>query len=170
MRAAHVLLIACAIGPSAMEGQQWKPFRSAECRCSALFPGKPVGKTETTQTKLGPVEQRQFRVVVADKAMFGFICAVQPGEVVRAFTSEDILRTMTDSMVKSSKGRLVAERDVSLKGYAGREIEMEISGKVVSRSRVFVVAGQVYTVVAATVKGSLPDAGRFLDSFEFEVP
>jgi len=81
------------------------------------------------------------------------------------------LDAFRNSVITSTDGKLLSERSISLNGYRGRELEIEIaddSDTAIARLRIYLVGNRLYYIytLAPEDRASSPSVEKFLDSFK----
>jgi hypothetical protein len=102
----------------------WKAYGSDEAGFQALLPGPPVAGMVTIATPEGPA-QLVSQSVPREPYEFAVTYLDVP-DVERRPTPEAVYGAARDRLVRRLKGRVVADRAVTLDGIAGRELQVEI--------------------------------------------
>jgi hypothetical protein len=162
---ALILLSGC--GAASKNKAEWQRFESEENRFSVLFPGTPQEFAESVPTEAGTIEAKSF-VVQQGNMGFAVNVAHHPSEAVSASDPQTMIDTARDRAVSNVGGELLQEKDVTLDGHPGREIQVEIAeGQGMVRSRFYLVENRLYAVQTISQKsGASTDVNRFLDSFQ----
>ena len=156
-----VLFCAVSVAQSFPQTDQWKRFSSAEGRFAILLPDQPVRTVQSKDTGAGRVVMSFFTTRSDDGVFIVAYADYSMGEAKRE------LNANRDSFLKGMKATLVSESDIKLQGNPGREIRAS-RDKLTIRSRIYLVGGRYYQMVAITPM-TLPgdvEADRFLTSFE----
>ena len=141
-----------------------KEFVSTEGKFKALFPGKPK---EQTQTQAG-ITTKAFGVDQGGGAyMVSFADTKVPAKQLQA-EAKQRLDGARDGSLNASNAKLVAEKEITLDGHPGRQVDSELVGKKgFARTRFYIVGSMLYSQI---VIGSSRDfttsetATKFLDS------
>ncbi len=139
----------------------WKTYTYAEEGFSASFPSEPK-KT----TAKGTV------VIAASVPVEGG--AIQYSVRVGEGVDKELAKLTFDTISKQFGDKVKSQKDIELKGGAGREmvIEMEVKDKVVViTQRLFIVNKHLYQVMVAVPKSKQEEAQskKFLDSFKLSM-
>ncbi len=159
------------LAPALATAQEWKEFTSAECRCSASFPGTPQQRTQTMRTNLGTLDAKMVTVEVPD-AFYAIAFVDYPRDKLGKTAPDTLLDGARDGAVSNVKGKLASETKISMNGYPGRELRIEAPGDLVLNARLYMVKERLYQtlVVMPKARENAADSKRFLDSFKFQKP
>jgi hypothetical protein len=141
--------------------QGWKEYAPSEAAFEVRFPTEPVVNTPTPATGNFHVAGVQRRAV--DE--LGYTCQWTIKE--KAYSSEAegaYLRGQQAGALKSSKGKLVEEKDITLDGVPGREFIIELADKNVFRIRTYLAGKRMITL---QVVGKDTESVRSLDAVKF---
>lgn len=167
-----LLFLAGVLVPAVASAQEWKDFTSAECRCSAQFPGMPQQRTQPLQSKLGALEAKMIILDVPGTAFYALFYMDYPKDAVSSRKPDDLLADAKDAAVSNVKGKLASESKITMNGFPGRELRIDAPGDMQLNARMYVVKERLYqaiVVLPKTREGS-GDAKKFLDSFKFQKP
>ena len=146
----------------------WKVTKSAQGEYSVDLPGKPIEKRRTLKAEGGSVSLTASSSRVGASTFgvaFGDLGKVGP---------EAALEAAGEELAATSRGEVKEAAEASMGGGPGKELRIEVPGKVVAggavtRARILIVGGRLYEVVATvpTAKEAemAEDVGRFFDSF-----
>jgi hypothetical protein len=149
---------------------EWKEFVSKEGGFSVVMPGTPTSGTQVAKTPIGAVTVHLFAAEVKNQGRAYLVTyndvpelAGQPVDVEKGLdgSRDGILANMPGS-------KLLEEKKISLDGFPGRELTIEVPGKGTARWRVYMVKPRLYQVVAFGPKDitGLAEADKFFDSFK----
>lgn len=168
-RIVFVLLLALVLLSGCGETEEeWATFESEEGRFSILFPGEPKEQTESVSTAIGTIETEFFMVEQKDMA-YSLNYADYPADIVAASDAGMMLNGARMGAVSNVNGELLDEKEITLDGYPGREIRIEIDeDDIIVRARFYLVENRLYVVQALSKKSkaSSEEIDEFLDSFE----
>jgi hypothetical protein len=143
---------------------EWTTLRSPEGGFEVEMPAVPELARHTVETVLGPLE---FTVHSArlGSASYQIIWVEYPEGAIE--DQEAVLDAARDGAVARSGSRLVREESIEVEGHPGREIELDVQGRIVGLDRLFLVGNRLYQILLAGDPGSLhsAEALRFLASF-----
>ncbi len=165
-----ILLVGC--GGDSKEEAEWERFDFEEGNFSIMFPEEPEGQTESVPTAIGTLETRIYMVEQKDMAfLVNFVD--YPPEVVEMQDVQTMLDGGVQGAVSNVGGTLLNQRDLTLNGHPGREIQAEatVEGEeVVFKARIYIVENRLYMIQALSYKAdaSSPDLDKFLDSFQLK--
>jgi hypothetical protein len=146
----------------------WKPFTSSAGKFTVLLPGTPVEQRQPVQTALGPVETILFVLELKpSKTSYAVSWSEFSPAALKPGSEAKRLDNARDRVVAGTKGILKGEKRIALRGYPGREVEIDLDGKARVRARIFAVKNRLYQVIVLGpgnwVDGK--ETSRFLDSF-----
>lgn len=131
----------------------WQPFSSSRGNFTVLMPGKPTEAQQTINTQAGAIKLLRFQTVRKGEAGYIVGYADLPNNVIN--TPADInnfFSGVTASMLAQSKGKLLSRRNIKLRTYPGREIKLQVSPGVTTRSRFYLVNQRFYMMSVVTAK------------------
>jgi hypothetical protein len=147
----------------------WKTYRSREGGFEVSLPGTP--KEERKEHKTANGKREVVRVSSEPRKGEGiYLVAFSDHEPApKPETDDQKLDRARDAALALSKGRLLEEKKLTLQQHTGREVRIEVEGKVIVRARLFVVKKRLYQVMVVGPKETADskDTQRFLDSFQF---
>lgn len=172
LRFSAPLTLLLALVPAVAVAQEWKDFTSAECRCSAQFPGMPQQRTQPLQSKLGALEAKMIILDVPGTAFFALFFMDYPKDAVSSRKPDELLADARDAAVNNVKGKLASETKVTMNGFPGRELKIDAPGDMTLHARMYVVKDRLYQAIVVLPKSrdSSGDGKKFLDSFKFQKP
>jgi serine/threonine-protein kinase len=144
----------------------WQEFSSAEGSFAVLMPGTPSYEKQSNGTALGPIDMHMFTLNIKRDAAYVIMYSDYPEIVTRA-NPDDLLDGGRNGALASSKGKLVSEQNMSLDGFPGREIVIEVPGEGLMRVRMFLVRQQLFQIMAVGTKEKIDheDTAKYLTSF-----
>jgi hypothetical protein len=173
MKPTLILLgLALPLAPCAAlaQGPEWKEFVSKPGGFRVLLPGVPKEHKQKMQTPAGSVVLTLFVFEPRKgEGTFGVGYSELTGSV-KPGTQQKRLEKARDQAVAKAHGKLRNDKYITLQGWAGREFEIEVDGKLRVRTRMFAVKNRLYQVLAIGPSDWLrsTDATRFLDSFRLQ--
>jgi hypothetical protein len=147
----------------------WRDFVAPGFK--ADMPGKPKYTQQVQQVGADRLQVQTYEVSLRSPARsFGITYSDYPAHVIRATPAEARLNGARDGAVKAVRGRLRSEKRLTLNGFPGRELEIEVGGKGAAVTRLYAVDSRMFilTVGGPDVKPDDPDVKRFLDSFQLQ--
>ena len=147
--------------------KEWATFTSEDGGFSILFPGKPEEQIESVSTAIGTIETEFFIVEQKDRA-YSLNYADYPKEIIAASDAGSMLDGAGMGAVSNVNGELLDEKEITLDGYPGREIRIEVKeDDIIIHARFYLVENRLYVVQAVSKsEASTPDIDKFLDSFQ----
>ena len=143
---------------------EWTTVSSPEGGFEVEMPAVPELARHTVDTVVGPLE---FTVHSArlGSASYQIIWVEYPEGAIE--DAEAVLDAARDGAVARSGSRLVREDRIALDGHPGREIELDVQGRIIGLDRLFLVGNRLYQILLAGDAGDLrsEEATRFLESF-----
>jgi hypothetical protein len=164
-RIVFVLLLALVLLGGCGGTKGWATFESEDGRFSILFPGKPEEQTESVSTVIGTIETEFFMVEQRDMA-YSLNYADYPAEVVTASDVGMMLDGARMGAVANVNGELLDEKEITLDGYPGREIKVEVEeDDIIVRACFYLAENRLYAIQAISKKSkaSSEDIDKFLD-------
>lgn len=143
----------------------WQKFSSTAGRFSVLMPGTPTEETQTDKIEDGRTYQQYYFTVTQPEGVYFVAYSEFPGSEVSQVDADTILEAASEGILVDG-GRLLSQREISLEGYPGREIEYEDSEGNLSNTRIFLVEERLYQLIA--IASNSDDVSRFFDSFELK--
>jgi hypothetical protein len=146
---------------------RWQEFVSAEGRFRVLMPGTPKFKDSVVHTRLGSLPVKAYDVESGEYE-FSVFYGDLDSEELRNISPEEWIDAERTIYVARANARLLAEKNVSLHGYFGKERRYELSvGWFVAR-RMYAANRRIYTINFSRKKREAPEEvlARFFDSFE----
>ncbi len=154
------------------EATPWKEFESKEGGFSVMMPGPPAEKRQTFNTQLGSVDARFFTVEAErGSSVYMVVYGDYPEALMATEDKGLLLDAARDGAVGNIQGTLLSEREISIGGHPGRELQVQSSdGKLSLQIRIYLVGSRQYQVVMVSPKSSTPaaDRDRFFDSFKLK--
>lgn len=149
---------------------KWQEFSTQAGGFSVSLPGKPKQETEAIQQS-GAGTLNNFFVELQYGA-YGVSYADFPNipSQLDAKQVDDLLNSVRDGVV--GKNKLLKERNITLNGYIGREIEFGSAG-LNYKIRIYLVKQRLYQQIAVLASPKLvanSDTDRFFNSFKLLAP
>jgi len=160
-------------GAATADSGNWINVAPADQGFTVLMPGKA---TEQSQP-LGSDARVENHLLTLDTSLAGYVVSyVQfPDEVTDPAAIKELLDRGRDGGVQSSNGQLKSEKEITLKGFSGREWVMTLPGNLAARARAYWVKRRLYQIVfVVKEEGTITPAERklrqdaeskFFDSF-----
>ena len=142
---------------------KWSDYSYAKEGFAVAAPKEPTLSTQTAQTAAGPVEMHFYTIEVGSGALLVITSRLHPND---KRTAQQVIAGSTQGAVAALKGKLTAQKAISLGKYPGTEFEISAE-KTHNRNRVYVANRKVYQVMAiAPIDRSLPlETDQFQQSF-----
>ena len=150
-------------------------FKHEEGGFTLLAPGTPKLDTTTAESVLGPVTYQNAMFTMSDGALM-IAWGDMPVDVVDAATQKSMFDGGRDGMLKSVKGTLLEEKEITLDGRPGREWTIEVAGppeigKIINHVRTYLDGKRNYILQGMRISTApAVKAQTFLDSFKFLKP
>jgi hypothetical protein len=145
----------------------WQEFVSAEGRFRVLMPGTPKFEDSVVHTRLGSLPVKAYDVKSGEYE-FSVFYGDLDSEELKDISPEEWIDAEQAIYIARANARLLAEKNLSLHGYFGKERRYELSvGWLVAR-RMYAVNRRIYTVNFSRKKQEAPEdvIARFFDSFQ----
>ena len=166
-RSIAIAMLAVTTTSGSVQTGAWHEYASSSGRFKVSMPGEPSFATGTTETDLGPVTMHS-QTLTTDQLYCSVVYYDMPEGLKRS--DGDLLAGLCNGFVSGAKVRETANRkDVTLDGYAGRELEGESNdGTFRVVLRYYVVRPRIYMVMIGVPADDLgsPLVPKFLDSFK----
>jgi hypothetical protein len=148
-------------------------FTAPDGSYTIKFPGKPSGKSQTVQTKLGPMNVLIETCETNGGKRAYFASSSQYKIDPRRYNVEKGLNGARDGIVKSTNATVTNETKINYKGASGRQMYLTMKqGK--AKVRLYVVnvgkGPTIYQTYVIDTTGNVDDAevNSFLDSLAFK--
>ncbi|PKN59109.1 MAG: hypothetical protein CVU56_01945, partial [Deltaproteobacteria bacterium HGW-Deltaproteobacteria-14] len=164
---------AAPVAAAAPEG--FAKYDNEDGHFSVMAPGTPKIDQTTAESVLGPVVYKNVMFPLSDGALM-VAWGDMPIESADAETQKSMFDGGRDGMIKSVKGTLVNEQDITLDGRPGREWTIEVPGppeigKIINHVRTYLDGKRNYIIQAMHVAGASASRSEyFLGSFTFTGP
>jgi hypothetical protein len=151
------------------EGLAWQQLASPDKEFVIKMPGTPKTDVQDVPTAVGVVQLHTFTVDKGDSVyLVGY--GDYPESLVRNADVSAMLDGARDGALANSGGTLIAEQQIQLQGYPGRElwIEATVEGeKGLARARMYLVGARLYQVLVGGSNAHFSEsaAETFLNSF-----
>jgi len=144
----------------------WQEFSSAEGNFAVLMPGTPTHEKTSTNTAVGPIDMHMFTLNIKRDAAYMVMYNDYP-EIVTKASPEALLDGGRNGALANTKGKLIGEQSISLDGFPGREIVIDVPGKGLMKVRAFLVRQRLFQVLAVGTKEKIDheDTAKYLTSF-----
>jgi hypothetical protein len=144
----------------------WKEFRSVEGNFSVSMPGEVEVESQEIESEVGALPTYTF---TATEKTAAYVVAYTdyPADSIGDVDPAAILDGARDGVQESLNGTIVRERNITISGHPGRDLEMK-SGEMQVRSNIYLVGSRMYQVIAVVpTKGKMPKSvEKFLASFK----
>jgi serine/threonine-protein kinase len=144
----------------------WQEFSSVDGNFAVLMPGTPSYEKKSQSTALGPIDMHMFNLNIRRDAAYMIMYSDYP-EIVTKAKPDDLLDGGRNGALSNTKGKLIGEQNMSLDGFPGREIVIEVPGKGIMKLRAFMVRQRLFQVIAVGTKEKIDheDTIKYLTSF-----
>ena len=149
----------------------WTEFVAPDRRFSLLMPGQPASQTVTFETRAGRMTHRSYFATAG-----GITCIIDFADMQKGSYSPEEARVLFDDarrqFIKDTRGKLIGERPISLDGYQGREIKIQMPGAE-AVARFYLADYRFYQLAITTldsIKNSESEVNRFFSSLKIESP
>jgi hypothetical protein len=146
---------------------EWDEFVSEEAHFQILMPGEPTRNASNINTPAGPIKDITFLQDTDDYSLvvsYIDLSSLGPGQR----SVEKFFDAGRDALLRSSRGRLVSEKDLTFPDYTGREIIFDVPRQGRAYYHWYAVGRRLYGVGMLGV-GSSPaesDVEEFFRSFK----
>ena len=168
---AATVLLGTVTGNAGEATDVWQELTPPGAGFAVLLPGTPT-ETERPllQTVYGPVVIHLFVLQVDGGRAAYMVSYTEPPEVLRGKGGApgESLDGARDELLATPGRRLVSEKSISLNGYPGRELEVDIEGgQIIMRLKLYETEDEIYEVGMTTVadRSFTSDDWKFYRSF-----
>jgi hypothetical protein len=153
-------------GPFSPAEVVWQEFSSPAGNFAVMMPGTPVYEKKSQATALGPIDMHMFTMDLRSAGAYIVMYSDYPEAVTKA-PPDSLLDGGRNGALANTKGKLLGEQNLSLDGFPGREITIEIPGKGIMKIRMYLVRQRFFQVMAMGTKEKMDheDTGKYLTSF-----
>ena len=146
----------------------WINYSSTAGRFSILMPAQPQVQEKPMDTPAGKLINYVF-LALKGNAAYGISYVDYPSTIT---DPQAVLNSVRDGAISGVKGTLTSGKEITHKGYPGREFQASIQGGVYT-SRIYLVKSRLYQMVVAgptaQAQASAADVNRFLTSFDLKL-
>lgn len=145
---------------------------------SIEFPQKPSEKTQSVNSVIGELQMEMLAYDASkeedDNIVYSLIRSEYPDSIVNSNKTELLdrfFRGAIDGGVGNVNGRLLAEKNITLNGFPGREAKIEFSGgRLIILLHTYLVYNKMYILQTVSVpeKENNANALRFHNSFKLK--
>ena len=170
-------LVAIALFCSFTVTEDWLLFEKENFKM--LFPGQPEVDSTETKSPIGQIKIYTYMFERPDNSedsnvVYGLVLTNFPAKYLTSVDTS-MLRGIYDGAVKgavqTSNGKLLSDKSVMIKNYAGREIVIDIlDGAAILTMRLVMIKQTMFGFQTIALKGkeSNINAVKFFDSFELK--
>jgi hypothetical protein len=164
------LMLACCLA-SCSAPPAPKEFKSEAGRFTVMTPAPLQESVQPVETQTGNIDLHLFTGQQDEIAYVVGYCDYSP-EVAKPHNAEAMLDGACDGAVSNTKGKLIAEDNITLDGHPGREVVIQIAHEdqppMIIKGHFFMVQTRLYqvTVVAPRSRANDKAVGDFLQSFK----
>ncbi|MEO7299418.1 MAG: hypothetical protein ABI042_12685 [Verrucomicrobiota bacterium] len=156
------------LSKTGMSSFRWKEFSSAEGNFKMKFPQEPERKIVSGRMDDPRFQEVTFFTAMSGKTVFMAGFADDFNDTVRDFSISQRLDAAVEGAVINTQGvmKSISEKNILLKGYSGREIDLAGSGGD-GRMRIYLVGNRrfILGVMGENIRFN-KTTSKFLDSFE----
>ena len=148
--------------------QKWTTTASKDGGFVVAMPGQPTETVSAVKLPVGSLQVHVWTVARGRDTAFIVCYSDYPEDFIKAKSADAVLDGARDGAVSETKGQLLNEVHIDLKGYSGRDITIAVAaGKGASRDRMFLVGRRLYQLLVGTVPSEVRSAEveRFFKSF-----
>ena len=154
---------------SSAANKTWKDYSFPAGRFSVSLPGTPKEESQTTSTALGPLENHII-TLETDEVIYMASYLDIPVSIADPDAIKKALDGGRDRALANIKGekKLLSETEISIDGFAGRELRISLPNDILLRARFYLVKQRLYQilVLVSATEADAKDVIRFLDSFK----
>lgn len=152
--------------PQGAQPAGWIKYSSAEGRFSILLPSQPKTSEQSVDSAVGQMTNHVF-LSQTGSAAFALSYADYPQNDA---DPQKVLDEVRAGALKGINGQLISVKNITHKGYPGREFQASVEGALYS-SRIFLVKTRLYQMVCVAPAAQLSNEqiNAFLTSFDLKV-
>ncbi|ARV08499.1 hypothetical protein BTO05_02130 [Winogradskyella sp. PC-19] len=173
MKKSILLLIAFVVVSNTVIAQEWIKYKSDDLEFIAMYPKEPKRTVQKIPTAVGELDMHMvmYSPAFGDvNAVYSVIRSDYPKDQFEDVTSEynnSVLDGAVNGAVNNVKGTLVYDKKISLNGYPGREIKIQIDQGYIYMNA-YLVENIMYIsqVICEIGNDGNKNIKRFMDSFD----
>lgn len=143
----------------------WREFEIPAGRFKILMPGTPKTTRRTIPTDIGKVASTRYTAIDAANVTYDVLLNDYPKSGVSRARPQKLLDSVRDGLMFQTKGRMVSDKQITLAGFPGRDLEITGSDGTHYRTRLVWVETRLYQIMVVTAGKPRPEADVFFDSF-----
>lgn len=165
---AGLCLVLAASGAAAQERKLpgWIEVAIPAGRFKVLMPGAPKTSRQTIRTDIGNVASTRYTVTDAANVTYDVLFNEYPEARVSKTNPQKLLDGARDGLLYQTKGRMIAEKHITLASFPGRDQLIADDSGAHYRVRLVWAGSRLYQIMAVSPGKPRPDADIFFDSFE----
>lgn len=144
-------------------------FKSPEGKFSILGPAQFQKNSQSIPTKVGNIELVTY-TASDSKSGTAFIVGYSdyPAELVKLSNPQKLLESAKTGQVSKTKGKLVSEKQISIQGYPGIEVQIVSEMGVTLHGRLYMIENRLYQILSAVPTSQKLDneITQYLESFQ----
>jgi hypothetical protein len=121
------LILLFAVVPAGAQATSWVLYTHPDKLMSVRFPGVPTESEQDLASPIGNLKLKMAMVANADRAFLA-TAMIYPIDPKTKFDAKAALEGAREKMLANVKGKVTAEKPITLDGYTGREVEFEAAG------------------------------------------
>lgn len=150
----------------------WKPYSPEGAAFTVSLPGTPVKEHQLGMNPRGNIETDIYSLDLAEGGFLTITDGVMPPGIDIESGAKEIIDSSVGRIVESASARVRYTRDITIAGYAAREIDAEVPTAAVPgggrlRARVVLVGTRLYELIGIVPNRQTAEAelDHFLNSF-----
>ena len=144
-------------------------FNSPEGKFSIMGPPQFQKNSQSIPTKVGNIELVTY-TSSDSKSGTAFIVGYSdyPAELVKLSNPQKLLESAKNGQVSKTKGKLVSEKQISIQGYPGIEVQIASEMGVTLYGRLYMIENRLYQILSAVPSSQKLDneIAQYLESFQ----
>lgn len=144
----------------------WKEVAIPAGRFKVLMPGAPKTSRQTIRTDIGNVASTRYTVTDAANVTYDVLFNEYPAAGVSKANPQKLLDGARDGLLYQTKGRMIAEKRITLANFPGRDLTIIGADGAHYRARLAWADNRLYQIMAVSPGKPRPDAELFFDSFQ----
>ena len=168
MRIFTAVFVALMFQAAQCAAEPWQTVKPDGLGFSVEFPEKPNIEEEDVDIGEGKsAKMRTFQIRTSD-TIYDVTIAQYPQGTMQSIGEQQVLDNARNGAVNNAPGPLLSETKMEFAGHAARELLVDMTMGLTSRSRVFVLEDRLFNVGAITRKDNQQSANieKFFGSFK----
>lgn len=173
MKKSFFLIVAFLVVTNSVLAQEWIKYKSDDLAFIAMYPDTPERTVQKIPTAVGELDMYMIMYAPTsgdDNAVYSIIRSDYPEDQFKEATDETnntVLNGAVNGAVENVKGTLIHDKKITLNGFPGRDIKIQIEQGYIYMNA-YLVDNLMYItqVICEIDKDGNKSIKRFMDSFD----